>query len=466
MSTIAYAGVGGSGPLAWTAGANHYRIGPGIEVTRGVGTGSLGALVSGGCATHIVWDRDWIHGTAQDELDQAIGLDCEQYVSIVENYFSDVHCISTIGGCTDAHVIGGGTSNTQDGPYKIHDNFIEGSGQGILFGGGAATFTPADIEVTQNHFFKPMTWLAGQPNFVGGKDPLGKCPSTPGQCPFIVKNQLECKNCQRMLVEGNIIENVWGGFTQEGFSILLTPKSQAAPNGTSICPLCMVQDVTIRYDKISHSGTGISLADVPSDAGGCAAAGQRWSIHDITNDDISVSKYAGSGGAFQIVSGCANQGEILNNLAINHVTVFPDPSTHDISMGGSKLANQTMYGFWFTNSIVGSAKYPVWSTGNGIANCAYNDVPLTTFNACFPAGYTFTNNALIFPQGPNTIVGYWPTGNFFPANVAAVQFANYNGGIGGDYTLLPTSPYIASGTDGKPLGADIATLNAKTAGAY
>jgi hypothetical protein len=44
-----------------------------------------------------------------------------------------------------------------------------------------------------------------------------------------------------------------------------------------------------------------------------------------------------------------------------------------------------------------------------------------------------------------------------------VQFTNYNNGNGGDYTLVPTSPYKNAGLDGKDLGADIATVSQLTA---
>jgi hypothetical protein len=50
--------------------------------------------------------------------------------------------------------------------------------------------------------------------------------------------------------------------------------------------------------------------------------------------------------------------------------------------------------------------------------------------------------------------------------VAAVQFVNYNNGIGGNYQLLPSSPYKNAGSDGKDLGADIDTILSETAGVY
>ena len=108
--------------------------------------------------------------------------------------------------------------------------------------------------------------------------------------------------------------------------------------------------------------------------------------------------------------------------------------------------------------------YPVWSTGGGTGNCAYYDKPLTTFTACF-SPQPFTNNAVI--ASPSAFPpSLWPSGNFFPTTTSAVQFVNFNNGNGGNYQLMSTSPYRGSGTDGKDLGADVATIQSETAGVY
>jgi len=121
---------------------------------------------------------------------------------------------------------------------------------------------------------------------------------------------------------------------------------------------------------------------------------------------------------------------------------------------GNKLANPSMYGFVFTNSIVVSGGIPVWNSGGGEASCAVKDVPVTSFNACFST-YTFNTNALVavpshFPPSS------WPKGNSFAQSVTDVQFVNYSGG---NYQLQTGSPYTNMGTDGKNLGADIVGLN-------
>jgi len=116
----------------------------------------------------------------------------------------------------------------------------------------------------------------------------------------------------------------------------------------------------------------------------------------------------------------------------------------------------------FTNNLVTTGAYPVWSTGGGKTSCGISDVPVTSISTCFNS-YVFANNGLIaspkaFPPSS------WPTGNFFPVDGKAVGFVQYNDGVGGNYQLQPTSAYKNAGTDHRDLGADIAGLEAALAG--
>jgi hypothetical protein len=440
---------GGLGPIVFAPGANYYRL-VGLEITRAVGSGIVYALSSvktGGTATNLILDRVWVHGTARDETNKGLELGGASYVSVVDSYFSDLHCVAVTGACTDSSAISGGAQNPV-GPFKIVNNFLEAAGENIMFGGARSASTPADIEIRQNHLFKPLTWMRGQQGYVGGSD---------GN-PFIVKNLLELKNAQRVLIEANILEHNWGGFSQKGYAIVLTPKNQAGPNGTNLCPNCFVADVTIRYSTSSHTGAGLQIANGLSDNRGVAREGQRYSIHDLILDDIDPVKYKGSGRLAEIVTGVG--APLLQNLQINHLTAFPTAGLFTI--GGS--ATTKMSNFTFSNSLVTTGSSAVWSTGGGRINCAFYDKPLTTFNACF-SPYAFSHNALIaaanyYPESA------WPRGNAFPASAAEVQFVNFNNGNGGDYHLLPSSPYRNAGTDGKDLGADIDTVVSETAGVY
>jgi hypothetical protein len=235
-----------------------------------------------------------------------------------------------------------------------------------------------------------------------------------------------------------------------GFAILLTPKNQAGKEG-NLCPICQVTDVTIRYNSIHHVGAGLQIANGRSDNGGVPLDGQRYSIHDITIDDIDGAKYAGPSEFAQVSMGPG--APTLQNVTIDHVSAFP--STRMFVMG----AQSPMKNFVFTNNIVYAGAYPVISSGGGPANCAFHNAPINAFKACF-SNYTMAANAIL-----GSSAAQWPPAkNFFPKSALEVHFANYNGGNGGDYHLLRSSPYKGVGTDGKDLGADVDAIQSATAG--
>ena len=258
------------------------------------------------------------------------------------------------------------------------------------------------------------------------------------------------------------MENVWGGFSQAGYAILLTPKNQyAIKTETYVCPVCQVTDVTIRYVHISHGAGGIQMATSGDPHNGApgqpALAGTRWSIHDVVMDDLS-KQYVGGGLIFQITNSWLTNP--LNTVTINHVTAFPDPNSR-LMITGNSYTNAPMYGLVFTNNVVVTGATPILEAQGGTNNCAQTDVPITTIHNCFTTN-TFSSNALVgtttkFPPSK------WPANNLFPPTVDDVGFTNYNNGNGGNYELQSTSPYKYKGTDGKDLGADIVGLNAALA---
>ncbi len=439
--------------IVFQTGANHYRL-VGLELTRPTGTKGAVTLISvdrGGTANHIVVDRSWLHGTPQDETKGGFKLSGTNYVAVVDSYFSDFHCTARTGSCTEAHALSGGIGNYQDGPYEIHDNFLESSGQAVLFGGGAATTTPTDITIRFNHFFKPWLWMKGNVPFQGGDS---------GN-PFIVRHLLELKNAVRVVIENNLMENVWGGFGESGDAILLTPKNQHSKSGDNICPICEVTDVTIRYTHIFHAGGGIVIAtDISGDGkgGAPATAGARFSIHDVVLDDIS-RKYFGGGRMFHVKNTWpANP---LNTITIDHITGFADPNGGLLTLGNQN-SNPAMYGFVFTNSIVTTGRYPVWNVGGGKTSCAYSGTPAQKLANCFTT-FTFSDNALVAAPShypPSS----WPSGNLFASDMDNVGFVQCDEGNGGDYELQSDSPYKNKGMDGKDLGANIVGLRAALAG--
>jgi Putative Ig domain len=451
MAKVVMGPYSGSGPIAFTAGANHYRL-IGLEITRlpnALPVGNLAYPTAGSSGDHIIFDRVWMHGTPKDDTTRGIYLSGLSYVALVDSYLNDFHCETVSGRCTDAQTVSGGLGTIAGGTYKIANNFLESAAENILFGGGHATYTPGDIEVSHNHFFKPLTWRKGSPNQVLGNH---------GQ-PFVVKNHFELKNAQRVLFEGNIAENTWGGFSQPGFTLVLTPKNQMTVNG-GVCPICQVTDVTIRNSKFSHMGSGFQIANALESAASKVPplAGARYSIHDVVLEDIDDVTYAGQGQLAQISTGLF--APLLSDLQMTHITAFPHRMLFDIGNGTSpKMPN-----FVFSNSIVTAGLYPVWGAGGLGSICSANhSTPLIVLNACF-TNYTFSSNILIGvpSQFPAAV---WPSGNDMANDGNSVGFVAFKSGNGGDYHLQPNSNLKKSASDGKDPGADIDAILAATQGA-
>ena len=439
-----------SGPILLLPGANHYRF-VGLEITKAVGVAGTVNLIgmqdaSLGAADHIIVDRSWIHGTAHDETRRGVALRSMSDVGIVDSYFTDFHCTAVSGTCVDSNAIGGGSGDYAQATWSIVNNFLEAAGECIFLGGAEATITPSDIEIRHNHFFKPLIWLKGAAGFVGGKE----------NYPFVVKNHVEFKNGQRILLEGNIFENNWGGFSQNGHSIVLTPRNQYdAVKKTGVCPTCKVADITIRYSTISHVGAGFNLANVLTN-GVPASPGGRYSIHDITVDDVEKTALNGGGGLFLIMSHWPDSA--LSNIQITHITAFPDPDGRILAIA-SPAAGPPMTGFVFTNNVVTVPKMPIFSADLGDLNCDTVSSPIQGLAACFP-GYVFSNNVLI--GSPAKYSSEWPAGNSFPSSVSSAGFVDYNNAVRGNYALSTDSPYKAKG--GTDPGADINAINSAIAG--
>ena len=92
---------------------------------------------------------------------------------------------------------------------------------------------PSDITVRRNTLSKPAAWMGS---------------------PWSVKNIFELKNARRVLVEGNVLENVWKA-GQAGFAVQITPRNQGGK-----APWSTVEDVTFRYNVVRHAGSAINIS--------------------------------------------------------------------------------------------------------------------------------------------------------------------------------------------------------------
>ncbi len=435
----------GTAPFTYSQTIDHYRFGPGLEITRAARTGILHEMMqpetdstgNDASANHIVLDRIWGHGTPTDETTRFALLDGKD-VAAVDSYFNDFRCTAITGSCTDSQVFAGGLGGNPQGNWKIVNNFLEAAGQSILFGGGAATQVPADIEIRRNDMFKPLSWMP--PAGVAGKGyPIGK-------------NGFELKNAQRLLFEGNRIQNIWGGFTQSGFAIVLTPKN---PGG---CAVCTVRDITIRYSLVTHSGAAMQIFNGLSDAGNAAQEGSHYSIHDVIFDDLNYPAcYGCNGDMFQIGSHVSAPAAFwLHDVSIRHVTLATNRARAGWMISGP-VGQQNVT---FQDNIVDNGLNGHTNAGGGAMQCYFGrEIMKGVLGSCW-SSYRFDHNIIMQAAAES-----WPANNWPVGNATKVGFVKWNDGAGGDYHLASTSKFKGKASDEKDPGADVDAVSAAISGA-
>ena len=149
--------------LATRSGANHYRfegieftIGSDVRLNQGIvrlGDGNETDVAS--LPHDLIIDPCYVHGNALADVSRGIALNSARS-DIVNSYVSDCHGLGF-----DTQAIAGWNG---PGPYRIVNNYLEASGENVMFGGAdpkISGLVPSDIEFRQNHCTKPLSWMEG-----------------------------------------------------------------------------------------------------------------------------------------------------------------------------------------------------------------------------------------------------------------------------------------------------------------
>jgi len=357
---------------------------------------------------HLAIERCYIHAFPTQGLKRGIQLNSAS-TDILDSYISDFKVVGQ-----DSQAVLGWNG---PGPFRIINNYLEGAGENVMFGGATATIpnlVPSDIEFRGNHLFKPRSWRVGDPSYAGTH--------------WSVKNLFELKNARRVVVDGNVMENNWAD-AQVGVAVLFTPRSE-----DGAMPWAGVQDVQFTHNILRHTASAINV--LGHDDGGPSLRTSRLTIRDNVFEDISGETWCGPGctSKFLLITDSAD-------VTLDHNTIFQDGSV--IVGYGTPSA-----GFSFTNNIAPHNSYGVFGDGVGSGNIA-----LSTY---FP-GAIFRRNVI-----PGASPSSYPADNFYPASLDDVGFVNR---AAGNYRLASSSAYKGQGTDGKDPGADIDAVAAATAGA-
>ncbi len=269
-------------------------------------------------------------------------------------------------------------------------------------------------------------WVVASTSFTDSGTSVGTAgtPSSSGTV-WQVKNLLELKHTRRALIAYNLMENNWAQ-AQQGFAILLSPRNQGGS-----CLWCQVEDITIEYNVVRHTGAGIKISGFDD----TYPSLQTKNVILRHNEFSDVSKaWGGTGYSFILLSGA-------KTVTIDHNTVIsPDGS------GVLTVDNAPVEEFTFTNNVARHNAYGIQGGGKGLGT--------TAIDYYFPGG-TVTNN--VFAGGP---ASRYPAGNKFPS---LAEFENhFTAYAGADFTLKPGTDWERAGTDGLDLGADVAACDEMT----
>jgi hypothetical protein len=398
-----------SDPAISTAlGAHHFRF-IGIEFTLApevtknygliaFGSSSINSLDS--LPQDLIIDRCYIHGNANADLFRGITLNCARG-SVFDSYISECHVQGF-----DAQAIVGWNGS---GPFNIMNNYLEASGENIMFGGAdpkIPDLVPSDIVFRGNTCSKPLSWKVDDPTYAGKH--------------WSVKNLFELKNARRVLVEGNIFENNWVD-AQAGIGILFTVRNQ---EGTA--PWSTVEDVTFVNNIVRHVSAAVNI--LGKDNLQASQQVKRISISNNLFEDVNGKNWGGGNGVFLTITEAVD-------VTFDHNTILQ--SGNMISTYGKATTN-----FTFTNNLILHNEYGIIGdgTGTGMATLKY-----------FPE-LTFKKNVLVGGQQAK-----YPGKNFFPAQLNEVGFSNP---AESNYELTLVSLFKGLGTDNKDIGCDMKLLKA------
>jgi hypothetical protein len=390
------------------AGAHHYRL-VGLEIAPGEGKSLTNLIELGGderaveaLPHHVIIDRCYLHGDKKEGTRRGVSLNAS-HVAVVDSYFSDFKERTA-----DAQAVSGWNG---PGPFLIEGNYLEASGENIMFGGGdpaIPNLVPSDIVVTRNHLSKPLRWKKDDPSFEGTE--------------WAVKNLFELKNARRVLVDGNLLEYNWPQ-AQNGFAILFTVRNQDGG-----APWSVVEDVTFSNNVVRHVAGGINI--LGKDDNHPSQQTRRIAIRN--NVFLDVGGSWGNGRLFQLL-------ESTHGVAIVNNTAF---QTGSLLFGGDHPPHT---GFVFEGNVAPHNEYGITASGTGPGN--------QTLEKFFP-GAVFRGNVLVGGNARN-----YPVNNSFPATLEAIGASPPQRGA---KLALPQLTIPGStgrgGTEGRPPGADIAAV--------
>jgi hypothetical protein len=398
----------GAPALATAPGAHHWRlrwlafranpIGANDIIT--LGDGSAAQRDASAVPHHLVLDGVIIRGDPDRGAKRGIALNSAS--TTIRN--SDIRGIKAVG--QDSQAICGWNG---PGPFVIEDNYLEGAGENVMFGGADPAIpdlVPSDITFRHNYVTKPLEWRDSQ---------------------WTVKNLFELKNARRVLVEWNVFENNWLA-AQTGYAILFTPLNQDAT-----APWTVVSDVTFQYNVVRHVSSAFNILGTDYHAPSQQTRG--IAIRQNLLFDVDAARWGGDG-RFVLI------GDEPTDLVIDHNTVLGTGSFLQLYGTRDDGRPRVITNIHVTNNLARHNEYGI--IGDGYAT----GMPAIT---AYMTREEVRRNVLAGGDASR-----YPPDNYFPA--VGEFLSEFVDSANSDFRLRPGSRYRTAGTDGTKLGADVEVL--------
>ena len=381
----------------------------GLKIAAGTAakTFNLCFLTAG---THQIIDRCYLVANSSQDCRRGVTGNQGGHLGIIDSYFENFREVGA-----DSQAVG---IWQNPGPILLRNNFLEGAGENVLFGGADANAEanqPQDITILRNHVFKRTAWNGGS---------------------FSVKNHLEFKNAKRILVEGNIFENT---FQMAQFhSQVYTPRNQSGGN-----PWASVEDLTFRYNRITNFPSLFNMLQTDD----AFPSGTLTRVHIHDNFAEGQGFYGTSAQIYRTI-------QSPNDLVIEHNTVVPTVNSVGVAFYWIDGTGHQGERLTVRSNITPHNAFGILGDADGSGITAMNTFWI---DAGQPNGWVYDYNMDYSPKG-----GENPGGNnVYPTNQTAVKFVD---SANGNYRLASDSPGYKNGHDSKDRGVNWTAFDAAQAG--
>jgi hypothetical protein len=351
---------------------------------------------------NVIIDQVLVRGRASGAVRRGIRIDGAN-VAVINSWVDRIH---ETGADTQAILVGCTT-----GTILVDNNYMEAAGENFMVGGvGCGLPSPSlpnDITFTRNYLFKPVAWKGA----------------------WLVKNTWESKAGRRVLVKGNLMENVWVDGQQGRFVITKAANTDGDDNWVE------VSDLEFSHNWFKN-GEG-AWTQVASKDGSGSEVGFTGRIYYHDNLATDIGGLAG----WRILVGGTTP---MSDVFFRHNTIITVGSAArslflEVQVGGGQTPTPR---FAFHDNIFGA------QAGSGVAdNCTVNGAD----QDCVTSSNAYKN--LLYDNGTGTV----DCSNFYGANailctsgtIDSMGFVNHTAG---NYRLAVGSLGKNAALDGNDVG--------------